>query len=71
MDELYKIIITSFKLMHVLARAFLRLNAVNWKEKEWMMSLYELGPMIFEGTDKVIAFLRTNNLLASTLNCIR
>ena len=36
-------------------------------EEELMMSLhlYELGPMIFGGTEKVIAFLRTNNLLVA------
>ena len=35
------------------------------------MSLLELGPVIFGGTDAIISFLRTNGLLSTRQNCIR
>ena len=36
-----------------------------------MMSLLEVGPAIFGGTDGLIAYLRRLKLLATSCNCIR
>ena len=36
-----------------------------------IMSFLGLGPVIFGGNDKIIDFLRTNNLLARSQNCTR
>ena len=36
-----------------------------------IMSFLGLGPIIFGGNDKIIHFLRTNNLLARSQNCTR
>lgn len=35
------------------------------------MSLLGLGPVIFGGTDAIIAFMRTHRLLASRQDCAR
>ena len=37
----------------------------------WTMSLLQLGPVLFGGTDGIITYLQNHALLARSQNCIR
>ena len=42
-----------------------------WREIQVMASLFEVGPVIFGGPEKIVAFLRSKRLLARSMTRTR
>ena len=46
-----------------------RITGRNYKIQEILMSLFQLGPMMFGGTSGIISFLQSKHLLAAQKQC--
>ena len=58
-------------LSHCACKWFVRENQAGFCRADITVSLVELAPTIFGGTDELIAYLRARHLLAQTKTCSR